>query len=93
MKGGTPTELRRFVQMNPDVEAILQRCGLDTYDLLLVDSRGAWTRWVFPAEELARAAAADLQVPLHEGWDDARLALRFSRNDPWNTAVGRRRAL
>ncbi len=93
MNRATPVELRRFVALNPDVEAIIQRCGIDTYDLLLVDSRGAWTRWVFPAEELARAAASDLGVPLHEGWDDERLAQRFNRNDPWNTAVGTRRAL
>ena len=29
MTPGTPAELRRFVQLHPDVEAILQRCGLD----------------------------------------------------------------
>jgi hypothetical protein len=79
--------------MNPDVEAILQRCGVDTYDLVVVDARGVWTRWVFPSERAARAAAVDLDVPLHEGWDDERLALRFNRNDPWRSGVGKRRAL
>jgi hypothetical protein len=93
VKGGTPVELRRFVQLNADVEAILQRCGLDTYDLIVVDSRGVWTRWVFPSEAMARAAAEDLDVPLHESWDDERLALRFNRNDSWNTGTGKRRAL
>jgi len=93
MTRGTPGELRRFVQLHDDVEAIVQRCGLDTYDLLVVDARGDWTRWVFPGEDLARAAAEDLGVPLHDGWDDERLALRFTRSDPWNTAAGKRRAL
>lgn len=93
MKLRTPTDLRRFVQLHGDVEAILQRCGLDTFDLVLVDLDGDWTRAVFPSEGVARAVAADLEVPLHEGWDDERLAKRFNRNDPWNTPIGRRRAL
>ena len=51
----TPAELRTFVLLRPDVEAVLQRCGLDTYDLLLIDLDGNWTRWVFPSEEAAAA--------------------------------------
>jgi hypothetical protein len=89
----TPAELRRFVQFKPDVEAVLQRCGLDTYDLLLIAANGEWTRFVFPSENIARTVADDLDVPLHEGWDDERLTQRFNRSDPWNTALGKRRAL
>lgn len=89
----TPPELRRFVKLHSDVEAILQRCGMDTYDLILVDLDGAWTRWVFVSEENAEAAAEDLAVPLHHGWDDDRMAKRFNKNDPWNTPLGKRRGL
>jgi len=75
-----------------DVEAVLQRCGLNTYDLLLIDLDGVWTRWVFPSDDVARGAAESLGVPLHEGWDE-RMTQRMSRNDPWNTPEGKRRAL
>jgi hypothetical protein len=89
---GTPSELRRFVQMRPDVEAVFQRCGLDTYDLLLIDLDGNWTRWVFASEGAARAAAKDLEVPLHEGWDD-RMTRRINKRDHWNEPGGQQRAL
>ena len=89
---GTPSELRRFVQLRADVEAILQRCGRETFDLLLVDLDGNWTRWVFPSEETAAAVAADLEVPLHRGWDD-RMARRMNKRDHWNQPDGQRRAL
>jgi len=92
MKGATPAELRRFVQLRPDVEAVLQRCGRETFDLLLIDLEGNWTRWVFTSPEQARAVAADLEVPLHEGWDD-RMAKRLNRRDHWNEPGGQRRAL
>ncbi len=89
----TPSDLRRFAQLRPDVEAVLQRCGLDTFDLLLVDLDGTWTRGVFTSEEVALAVAEDLGVPVHRGWDDERMARRFNKNDPWNTSLGTRRAL
>ncbi len=89
---GTPGELRRFAQLRPDVEAVLQRCGLDTFDLLLIDLDGNWTRWVFPSEALARAVAKDLEVPLSEGWND-RMSRRMNKRDHWNQPGGQRRAL
>ena len=92
MKGGTPAELRKFAMLRSDVEAVLQRCGLNTFDLILVDLQGDWTRFVFPSEETAKAAANDLGVPLHEGLTD-HLTRRVGRDDPWNTNQGRRRAL
>jgi len=88
----TPTELRTFRLLRPDVEAVLQRCGLDTYDLLLIDLEGNWTRWVFPTEEAAQAVAEDLEVPLHRGWDD-RMTRRMNNRDHWNDPGGQRRAL
>ncbi len=93
MRLHTPGELRRFVTLHADVEAVAQRCGADTFDLVLVDLEGAWTRWVFPSQEAAEWVAGDLGVPLHHGWDDERLTLRMNRGDPWNTPSGRRRAL
>jgi hypothetical protein len=89
---GTPAELRRFVTYQPDVEAVLQRCGLDTFDLLLIDLDGNWTRWVFPSEEEAAAVAEGLGVPLHRGWDD-RMTRRMNKRDHWNEPGGQKRAL
>jgi len=88
-----PAELRSFATLQPDVEAVLQRCGAATYDLLLIDLDGNWVRGVFPSEDEAAAAADLLGVPLHHGWDDDRLARRMGKNDPWNEPGGRRRAL
>ncbi len=89
----TPTELRRFALFHRDVEAVLQRCGKDTFDLLLVDLDGNWTRWVFPSPEAAESVAGDLQIPLHHGWDDDRMAKRMNKRDHWNEPGGQRRAL
>ena len=87
-----PAELRRFAQLRPDVEAVLQRCGLRTFDLLLIDSQGNWTRWVFTSEESAEATAEELGVPVHHGWDD-RMSKRMNQRDHWNEPGGQRRAL
>jgi hypothetical protein len=90
----TPSELRRFVQLRPDVEAVLQRCGADTFDLVLIDLDGNWTRWVFPSQEVAEAVAADLEIRLHHGWEeDDRMSRRLNRRDNWNEPGGQRRAL
>lgn len=87
-----PTELRRFAMLRSDVEAVLQRCGRQTYDLLLIDADGNWTRWVFTSDDAARAVAESLEVPLHKGWDD-RMARRMNKRDHWNEPGGQRRAL
>lgn len=89
---GVPSELRTFVTVRPDVEAVLQRCGIDTYDLLLIDLDGNWTRWVFPAEDLAVAAADDLGVRLHREWTE-RMVRRMNKRDHWADPEGQRRAL
>jgi hypothetical protein len=88
-----PRDVREFALLRQDVEAVLQRCGVGTYDLLLIDLQGQWTRAVFPSQEEAEAAAADLGVPLHHGWDDDRLTRRMSKDDPWSEPSGQRRAL
>jgi hypothetical protein len=90
----TPSELRRFVQLRPDVEAVLQRCGANTFDLVLIDLEGNWTRWVFPSGDVAEAVADDLEIPLHRGWEeDERMSRRLNRRDHWNEPGGQRRAL
>jgi hypothetical protein len=84
-------ELRRFVQSRDSVEAVLQRAGSDTWDLVLIDPAGNWTRWVFPSDGLAEAVADDLEVPLHHGWDD-RMSRRMNKRDHWNEPGGQQRA-
>jgi hypothetical protein len=88
-----PADLRTFATLKPDVEAVVQRCGAETFDLLLIDLDGNWTRWIFPSQEDAEAVAEALGVPLHHGWDDDRLTRRMTKNDPWNEPGGDRRAL
>jgi hypothetical protein len=90
----TPSELSTFVRLRYDVEAVLQRCGRETYDLLLIDVDGNWTRWVFTSEEAAEAVAGDLGVPLHHGWEeDDRMAKRMNKRDHWNVPGGQRLGL
>jgi len=94
MRRGAPSELRRFAALHPDVEAVLDRCGRDTFDLVLIDSAGAWTRWVLGSAAEADALARGLGVPLHHGWEeDPRMARRMNRDDPWSEPRGTRRAL
>jgi hypothetical protein len=85
------TQLVRFVQLHVGVEAVLQRCGAETYDLVLVDAEGSWMRSVYTSEASAAGAADRLDVPLHRGWDD-RMARRMNRRDHWNEPGGQRRA-
>jgi hypothetical protein len=92
LRAKSPVELRTFVKLRSGVEAVLQRCGRETHDLVLIDPEGNWTRWVFTSEGAAVAAAQDLEVPLHRGWDD-RIAKRMNKRDHWNKPGGQRRAL
>jgi hypothetical protein len=87
-----PIELRTFKLQRPDVEAVVQRCGLNTCDLLLIDVDGNWTRWVFTSEETAVTVADALELPLHRSWDD-RMVKRMNKRDHWNEPGGQRRAL
>jgi hypothetical protein len=88
-----PSDVRRFVMLGRDVEAVIQRCGLNTWDCVLIDVDGTWTRAVFPSDEVAEEACRDLGVPFHRGWDDPRLARRMGRRDHWGQPGGQRRAL
>jgi hypothetical protein len=89
----TPTALHEFVKLQPEVEAVLQRVGRRSWDLVLVDVQGNWVRDVFTSEEAAEAAARDRGFRGHRGWEDSRMSRRMRRRDHWGTPGGQRRAL
>lgn len=88
-----PEDFRRFAMLRPDVEAVIQRCGLNTYDCLLIDVEGNWTRAVFPSNEAAQGACREFGIPFHEGWSEKRMVQRMNRRDHWGEPGGQRRAL
>ncbi len=87
-----PPDVARFAKLNLDVEVVVQRIGRDTWDLVLIDPSGNWTRAIFPSKEQALAAAEFLGTPVHEGWDE-RMSQRMNRRDHWGQPGGQRRAL
>jgi hypothetical protein len=88
-----PVDFRSFAMLGEDVEALIQRCGLNTVDCLLIDVHGNWTRAVFPSREVAEEACRELQIPIHLDWSDPRMARRMNRRDHWGEPGGQRRAL
>jgi hypothetical protein len=88
-----PVDFQRFAMLHDDVEAVIQRCGLNTFDCVLIDVDGNWTRAVFPSKEVAEEACRTLDIRLHDGWDDPRIAQRMNRRDHWGEPGGQRRAL
>lgn len=88
-----PNDFRQFAMLRQDVEAVIQRCGKDTYDCILIDLEGNWTRAVFPSDEAAREVCRDLGVRSVVGWEDPRMARRMNRRDHWGEPGGQRRAL
>jgi hypothetical protein len=88
-----PGDFREFAMLRQDVEAVIQRVGLNTFDCVLIDVDGNWTRAVFPSQEMAEEACRQAEIRVHEGWDDARMAQRMNRRDHWGAPGGQRRAL
>jgi hypothetical protein len=87
-------DLRSFAALRRDVEAVIQRIGLNTWDCVLIDPAGNWTRGVFPSKEAAEAACRDLEIPAHDGWEeDIRMVRRMAKRDHWGESGGQRRAL
>jgi hypothetical protein len=84
-------EVRAFVKAHGTVDAVVQRIGHGTWDLILVDADGAWDRWVFGSKEDAGGAAASAGATVHDGWTDE-LSQRVTRRDEWRTPGGTRRA-
>ena len=87
-----PNALRDFVKLRPEVEGVLQRVGLRTWDLVLIDVTGLWVRDEFESEEAAEDACRELGIAMHRGWEDPRLARRMNARDHWGTPDGQRRA-
>jgi hypothetical protein len=93
MRTKVPSDLRQFAMVQPEVEAVIQRIGRDTWDLLLIDVDGNWDRGVFESKDQAQAVADALGVRVHDGWDDDRMAKRMNKRDNWNVPGGQKRAL
>jgi hypothetical protein len=87
------SDFRQFARLRTDVEAVIQRIGLNTWDCVLIDARGNWTRGVYPSKEAAEAVCRELEIPLHEGWEDVRMPRRMGRRDHWGEPGGQQRAL
>ncbi len=89
---GVPKDLRRFLEGRRDVEAVLQRVGHATYDVVFVDGGGEWTHWVVESEEAAASLAEAAGAPLHIEWTEP-LSRRVNDGNPWADPKGQRRAL
>ena len=57
----------QFVDQREGTEAVVIRIGLHDAQLVLVDGRGAWQRWVYHSVEEATSVAEALDVPVHVG--------------------------
>ncbi|MDP9340749.1 MAG: hypothetical protein M3Q23_01300 [Actinomycetota bacterium] len=88
-----PADLRRFAAEHEGIDAVIQRIGRGTWDLLLIDGEGNWTRAVYLTKEQCQEVAEQLGVTVHDGWDDESIAKRMNRRDHWNEPGGQRRAL
>lgn len=62
------------------VEAVIIRIGLHDAQLVLVDSDGAWQRWVYHSVDEAKAAAEELGIPIHVGEYPEELRVRINRH-------------
>jgi len=87
-----PKDLGRFLEGHADVEAVLQRVGQRTFDVVFVDGAGDWTHWVVESEEAAKDLARAAGVSLRHEWTDA-LSRRVNDRDPWSDPMGQHRAL
>lgn len=81
--GGAPGRFQRpeefLAALGRDgTEAVVVRIGLNGAQLVLVDRRGAWDRWVYHSVDEARAAAEDLGVPVHVGEYPEELRVRMN---------------
>jgi hypothetical protein len=88
-----PGDFRELAMVGNEPEAVIQRSGLDTWDCVLIDVAGNWTRAVFPSKEHAEEACRELGIRFHHGWDDPRMARRMNRRDHWGEPGGQHRAL
>jgi len=87
-----PSALVEFAKLRPEVEAVIQHVGRETWDLVLIDVTGLWVRDEFETVEDAEDVCRRLGVRPHLGWDDPRLARRMGARDHWASPDGQRRA-
>lgn len=59
-------------------EAVVVRIGLHDAQLVLVDARGWWQRWVYHSVEEATEVAERLRVPVHTGEYPEELRVRIN---------------
>ena len=68
----------QFVEQRDGTEAVVIRIGLHDAQLVLVDGRGSWQRWVYHSVEEATAVAEQLEVPVHVGEYPEELRVRIN---------------
>ena len=61
-----------------DTEAVVVRIGLHDAQLVLVDRRGWWQRWVYHSVEEATEAAQRLRLTVHAGEYPEELRVRMN---------------
>ena len=80
---GPPHDAAAFASARPGTEAVTQRIGARSAQVVLVAPSGEWTRTVTPSLEAARALCERLAVPCHDGWpDELRKRLTSWRRTP-----------
>ncbi|MGH2805961.1 MAG: hypothetical protein ACRDKT_01675 [Actinomycetota bacterium] len=58
---------QQFIAARDGTEAVVVRIGGHDAQLVLVDGKGAWQRWVYHSVEEATEVAESLGVPVHVG--------------------------
>jgi hypothetical protein len=67
-----------FVASAEGVEGVVVRIGLHDAQLVLVDGRGAWARWVYHSVEEVMAAVEQLGIQIHQGEFPEELRVRIN---------------
>jgi hypothetical protein len=76
-------EAATFAEGHPGSEAIVQRIGARSAQVILVAPGGEWLRVVVASVEEGRALCERLAVPDHDGWsDDLRRRVTSWRRPP-----------
>ena len=63
-------------------EAVIIRIGRGDAQLVLVDGRGYWDRWVYHDVSEAKAVAESLGLPVHEGEYPEETRVRIGKYQP-----------
>ena len=63
-------------------EAVVIRIGLNDAQLVLVDGRGYWDRWVYHSVAEAKAVAESFGIPVHEGEYPEETRVRIGKYQP-----------